>query len=377
MNVPMENKLKTIYYPELDSLRFLAFLAVFIHHSPPLTKVPYWQYLYQYGWLGVDLFLCLSAFLFTRLLFSEHQATGKINIWNFYVRRSLRIWPLYFMFFGLIFAYSLATSNWETGYSIRMLGVLTFTDNIFSAFWGSYNPFIASAHLWTISYEEQFYAVIPWTLRKLFQAGRAAQLRFLAIVFVVGQLLRVALIASGVHYLAFWVLPITHFESILGGLLIGLGLLDEPLKKIPNALVLLAGLLSLASVCSLPNIYTEGWHLPLSYTLTGLGMTLIIHAVLNQKQTFVRRAFQNKVFTYLGKISYGLYVYSALGLLLGAQVAIKWLHVPKNAAFYYPLAVMLASLLITILISILSYQLVEKNFLRLKKRFTVIESRPI
>lgn len=373
----MENVKKTLYYPELDSLRFLAFLAVFIHHSPPLTKVPYWEYLYQYGWMGVDLFLCLSAFLFTRLLFSEHQATGKINIWNFYVRRSLRIWPLYFMFFGLNFAYTFFTANWDFGYTYRMLGILTFTDNIFSAFLGMYNPFIASAHMWTISYEEQFYAVIPWTLRKLFTTSRRTQIRFLVIVFLAGQVLRAALIMSGAGYLSVWVLPIAHFESILGGLIIGLGLFDESLKRIPNFLIFLAGLFALVGVCALPNVYAEGWHLPLSYTLVGLGMTLIVHAVLNQKQSPVKRAFQNRVFTYLGKISYGLYVYSALGLLLGGLAVNRLLHIPKNAVLYHPLGVMLVSLLITILLSILSYQLVEKNFLRLKKRFTVIESRPI
>jgi peptidoglycan/LPS O-acetylase OafA/YrhL len=373
----MENRTKAIYYPELDSLRFLAFLAVFIHHSPPLTKVPYWEYLYQYGWMGVDLFLCLSAFLFTRLLFTEHQATGKISIWNFYVRRSLRIWPLYFMFFGLVFAYTLFTSNWEAGETYRMLGILTFTDNVFSAFKGVYNPFIVSAHLWTISYEEQFYALIPWTLRKLFVASQQAKVRFIVIVFLVGQILRAVLLAVGTGYMAIWVLPITHFESILGGLIIGMGLFDEQLKKIPNFLILLAGLLALVGLCSLPNIYVEGWHLPLSYTLVGLGMTLIVHAVMNQRQSFVKTLFQNKIFTYLGKISYGLYVYSALGLLLGAQAVTRLLHIPKNAAFYYPLSVMTISLFITILLSILSYQLVEKNFLRLKKRFTVIESRPI
>ncbi len=59
---------KGIYFPELDGLRFLAFLLVFVHHHPLFSKIPVLSYLHTNGWIGVDLFFALSAFLFTKLL---------------------------------------------------------------------------------------------------------------------------------------------------------------------------------------------------------------------------------------------------------------------------------------------------------------------
>lgn len=80
-----------LYFPELDSLRFLAFLAVFIHHAPFAGFIEGWETLHRYGWIGVDVFLCLSAFLFAKLLFAEHTQKGGINVRYFYLRRLLRI----------------------------------------------------------------------------------------------------------------------------------------------------------------------------------------------------------------------------------------------------------------------------------------------
>ena len=72
----MQNeKQKRFYYPELDGLRFFAFLLVFIHHSPYYVYSPVWEKLHEYGWIGVDLFLCLSAFLITKLLKAEFNSS--------------------------------------------------------------------------------------------------------------------------------------------------------------------------------------------------------------------------------------------------------------------------------------------------------------
>jgi peptidoglycan/LPS O-acetylase OafA/YrhL len=148
------------YFPELDGLRFFAFLLVFIHHSEVISSNPYWLALRDYGWMGVDLFLCLSAFLFTKLLYTEYQRTGTINIPYFYVRRTLRIWPLYYV---VTFALILQTVSQlgSSGLAWRTIGMLTFTDNLLTAAFLTYNPFLYASHLWTIAYEEQFYAVIP------------------------------------------------------------------------------------------------------------------------------------------------------------------------------------------------------------------------
>lgn len=112
-----------VYYPELDALRFLAFLLVLLHHAPYTEKIPIWVILHNYGWIGVDLFLCLSAYLFTKLLYVEYQEKGNINIGFFYLRRMLRIWPLYFFFLGVMLAYSIFVDGWHAQILIRSLGM--------------------------------------------------------------------------------------------------------------------------------------------------------------------------------------------------------------------------------------------------------------
>ncbi|HNQ93994.1 MAG TPA: acyltransferase [Anaerolineales bacterium] len=86
------------YLPELDGLRFIAFLLVFIHNANPILKRTFLERFSEYSWFGVDLFFCLSGFLITKLLVMEHRQTGKINFRNFYIRRILKIWPLYFFY---------------------------------------------------------------------------------------------------------------------------------------------------------------------------------------------------------------------------------------------------------------------------------------
>ena len=152
-----------LYYPELDSLRFFAFLLVLIHHAPYLESIKFWSTLSKYGWMGVDLFLCLSAFLFARLLYVEYQNTGDINVGYFYLRRALRIWPLYLFFLGLVIFLSVQKNGWNPTIIQRTIGMLTFTDNLLTAVFG-YSALLYSAHIWTISYEEQFYIIIPWVL---------------------------------------------------------------------------------------------------------------------------------------------------------------------------------------------------------------------
>src|SRR5215218_7670570 len=101
------------YHPELDLLRFFAFLAVFMHHALPRDAAYYTgagvppavtQWLLtakEAGSFGLDLFFALSAYLITELLLREHASQGSFSISAFYIRRALRIWPLYFIFLAL------------------------------------------------------------------------------------------------------------------------------------------------------------------------------------------------------------------------------------------------------------------------------------
>jgi peptidoglycan/LPS O-acetylase OafA/YrhL len=366
-----QNHHKT-YFPQLDGLRFFAFLLVFIHHAPIISQHPIWQSLHSYGWIGVDLFLCLSAFLFTRLLYTEYQRTGTINISYFYIRRTLRIWPLYYFFvIGMLLLTSLLQSDFQVP-PLRFAGILTFTDNLVTAYTFQYSSLLFTTHLWTISYEEQFYAMIPWALRRLFEIGLRTRMMILGAAMAVGYVIRAIFIWMQVPHPAIWVLPITHFDAILLGLLIGLGAFDVILNKIPWQIIGLMGLMALIAVPSLPNVTLITWNLMLTYSLTGLGMALLLYTALRADTSPALRWLSSKPVAFLGKISYGLYVYHLFALWLPSQIVSVaptnyWLWVA--AGFVLPL-------LITIGLSSLSYLLLERPFLLLKDRFAVVQSRP-
>lgn len=365
---------KVYYYPELDTLRFLAFLLVLVHHGEFWKEIIPWRILAKYGWMGVDLFLCLSAFLFTRLLYVEYQSRGGINIRNFYIRRAFRIWPLYFFFLGISTAFTVADYGWSQSLQQRFIGMLFFADNLVSAAWNYNVEILFAAHLWTISYEEQFYAVIPWVLRKLYQASRATSLMAIIGAFLAGSVIRAILINNHTPHPAIWVLPLTHFESILGGMVVGLGLVDAPLKKIPSWILLGAGMLALWQVTRLENVSTISWSLMLTYPLIGLGTSLILFAVMQSNLGFLTILLKNKISAYLGKISYGLYVYHIAGLHYGYLITERFISPDRLLA--YPVAGLFAGLVVTILVSMISYHALERPFLRIKERFAVIESRP-
>lgn len=367
---------KTRFYaPELDSLRFLAFLLVFIHHSPYYDVIPFWATISNYGWMGVDLFLCLSAFLFARLLFVEYQQKGNIHIGYFYLRRGLRIWPLYWFFFGLMLMLSIVEKGWNSYLLQRSLGMLTFTDNLFTMLTGYNLAIFYSSHLWTISYEEQFYLVIPWALRTFYSMKKITVLYVLGVLMLSGMLVRAGFIHFGVKHPAIWVFPLTHFESIFGGLMVGLGLFDEQIRKIPSWLLFLIGVFALWNVTELPNVNNIQWKLMFTYPLVGLGMALILSSIMKNGLGLLSLLLKNRLLGYLGKISYGLYVYHIAGLHLGFELTD--ILVSPERLLVYPLVGMMLSLVITVAFSVASYELLEKPFLRIKERFAFIQTRPL
>src|SRR5579871_6137530 len=110
-------RVERFYQPELDALRFFAFFGVFLFHAAP-RYIEFYDHAGAPRWLGnllisafgagafgVDLFFALSAYLITSLLLRERNATGTLDLRGFYMRRILRIWPLYFAFiaFAAIF----------------------------------------------------------------------------------------------------------------------------------------------------------------------------------------------------------------------------------------------------------------------------------
>jgi peptidoglycan/LPS O-acetylase OafA/YrhL len=198
------------YIPQLDGLRFFAFLGVFVSHASnangelPTGGVE-WYHAEWWGRsallagaLGVELFFVLSSYLITSLLVREGDANGRIDVPAFWMRRVLRIWPLYFAF---VFVYALLGGL--TGRTLAAFSV--FAGNWAFAAWGD-DPGLAGV-LWSVSVEEQFYLAWPLVLAVLPRRFlRLASLGFVTMAVVA----RYASFASGASVFTVWLNTFAH-----------------------------------------------------------------------------------------------------------------------------------------------------------------------
>lgn len=360
-----------IYFPELDGLRFLAFLLVFIRHQSHISKIPFLSILNTYGWVGVDLFFALSAFLFTKLLIAEFNKTKKINFKKFYMRRIFRIWPIYFLFIGFSVIYYLfiLKSPFSKEIGIRLIGLFAFSDNIMTAVYG-WNVLPFTGHLWTIAYEEQFYIFIPIIILLLVRSSIKTKIVTLITIFILLNGIRLAFITNNIRYPSVFVLPITHFESIIMGIVIGFGGLNFLLNTFKPLTLGFIGILFFLLLNVLPPLETNSNWLILTFSFVGISTSLILLSVSNSN--YLKNIFSKKLFVFLGKRSYGLYVYHILAIGVAHKMIKHIPEIPSNSLAYF-----LYSLFFTIIVSAISYKLIETPFLKLKKKFEIITSRPI
>ena len=353
-----------IYFPTIDGLRFLAFFFVFFRH---FTAYQPSSFLYETGWIGVELFFLISAFLLTRLLTEEYQNKGSINPGFFFTRRILRIWPLYFgyLLFTLFFWLTKDIHHFSTG---RLAGNIFFIDNILSAI-GYYNDNPFSFHLWSISIEEQFYLLLPFTVPWLLGQPKKRVLFLFAVIFTLMLAARYLIVAAGAKHPFIYVLPVSG-DCFLAGILLGLGYFDDLLKKMNGYFCLAAAACMLAVLYFFPSKSDTGVHQVFVYTLVTIAFVLLFTAVVYSKASIVTQLMNNPIIRYLGKISYGLYIFHIVGIYEAAVLCVKMNIVAPE--WQLPIA-----LAITIGLAIISYELFEKYFLRKKKKFTTIENRPV
>lgn len=353
----------SMYFPTLDGLRFFAFFFVFVHHLPP-SGLPGLTLLHEYGYVGVCIFLTLSAYLLTAILQAEHERTGGISAKKFYIRRGLRIWPLYYVFVLTMAAYARFKLHQGGDLVERLAGLLLFVDNILSGVRGVYSSIPCTGHLWTVALEEQFYLVLPFALASWLRARGSAPAKVLA-VWAAFLVARAACVQLQAPHTFIWTSVISG-DTILVGILLAL-LRWRPTTAPARLLCLLGGLVGVFSPVWLPPLEKVGPHQIVIYTTIAAGTGLLCASALHNPWLSFLGA---RPLRYLGKISYGLYVFHFLGMTISDKTFDRvlgpgWL---AHAA---------GSLLTTVLLSVLSYELLEKRFLKLKARFETVHTRPV
>lgn len=359
---------KGFYRPELDVLRFLAFLLVFFDHASSGLRLTS-ALATRFGEAcksGLPVFFLLSSYLITELLLREHRKTGTIHIKAFFVRRVLRIWPLYLFFVTAIY------------FAARM-GHGFFPTQAFLAFLFISGNWYVYVHgflqfgvgpLWSISVEEQYYLVWPFLV--LLGAKRALKTAIVVVLLVSIA----AMWYSGHHNLPFnkyWTNSLIQFQYFALGAVVALLLHDREFTPSVSQRALFFGA-SIASFLSLvlffpmaPGLHMDAFHLLMGYAMMGvmsIGLFLGVYGM--------RLSSTCAPLIYLGRISYGLYVFHLLVLQATSSLL---RHRGMDATLPRQFLGTAIALGITIAVAMASYRFLESPFLRLKSRFTFVHSR--
>jgi peptidoglycan/LPS O-acetylase OafA/YrhL len=344
------------YRPELDVLRFLAFGGVFLTHGPRFSiqhGLPaVWNQLATAGVYGLSLFFFLSSFLITELLLREGEQTGSIHRRSFYIRRILRIWPLYYLGVGLGILFGWLRPEFRMS-SQEILYLLTFFGYLGHAY--AWNPAFV---LWSISVEELFYVLWPqianWGKRVLLLSS----FLLIPIALVTAALIRKT-----------WENPLVEFLFFAVGALVALFLHGKSLR-LPNAFRISLAIVAVG--CYLVPAQLSGWphalREPFSYLIVALGCICLFLCFLGMDGALLPQSL-----IYLGRISYGLYVFHMFFYRVAERLVHHYFqHAPELVRILLTYSFTLGG---TILVAVLSYQYYEKPFLRWKVRYTLVKSR--
>jgi peptidoglycan/LPS O-acetylase OafA/YrhL len=367
------------YRPELDGLRFFAFFAVYLQHTVNFGvgehhHLPNWvgdllTTVGTAGTFGVDLFFVLSSYLITELLLRERVVHGFLDVKSFYIRRILRIWPLYFLY--LIFAYAITFVVPSEGLTWKhLLGYVFFAGN-----WVYFLMPVTTVAgpLWSVSLEEQFYLIWPWVIRRSTPKRLACSALGL---FVMAALVTLAM---GIWQPDFdWVSKnsFTRVDGIATGALLAVILHGRTPQlgegaRIALLVVSIAVLLWIARNFGLFSLPVPLLHLVTGWPLAALACGAIVFSVLGSTGRW-SSILRSAPVIYLGRISYGLYVYHELLLKIADSIFPLHTSSPPQMIAYWAFG-----LITTLPVAAASYRWIELPFLRLKRqRYTVVQSRP-
>jgi peptidoglycan/LPS O-acetylase OafA/YrhL len=337
----------TDYLPSLNGFRAVSILMVLGAHAVPTTG---WPSLVFDGTLGVRCFFVISGFLITYLLLQERKSSGQASLPMFYARRCLRILPAY-----LCFLIVLAVLTWITPLSItrcQWITSITYTKDFGCRTW-------IDGHLWSLSVEEQFYLLWPWLVAK---SPARTQLAVALVLIAACPLVRVAFYILEVDR---YYSPFTNADVLMFGC--ASALITHQYRKTIDTLLQwnttrIRGLA--ITVLFVPPILESHFLLgkltvPFATSVEAACMAYLICSYVFVPIGKIYRILNSRVMTYVGLISYSLYIWQqpffSPPIIFGLD-SLPVLKLPINIVAAFVMAV-------------LSYHMLERPFLRLRSRF--------
>lgn len=371
------------YLPNLNAVRAIAALMVIVSHverKMSFFDIAVFKPITKLGSIGVTLFFALSGFLITYLLLLEKDKFEKINIKDFYVRRFLRIWPLYFLV--LFFVYVLIPYI-SPDYFAGELERFTLKSALLNVFFLTnvtivlkYTPLIISV-IWSIGIEEQFYLFWPWLMKS------KNKVKFIVAIILLLPILKILCLLFVPNFSVlnnvYEILNHTRFDSMAIGGFFGILAFNKKIafkniiiscetfksKKNQIGLYILTISLLFFSLSNdeIFNLYNFQI-LPIFFSIMILNLIDAKSSVLN---------LENKIINYVGRISYSLYLLHVIVFyFLFPYLKRLFLNIDNSVTI---LLVYIVSILASIIVSAMSYEILEKRFLKYKKYFSHIKTQ--
>ena len=379
-----------LYFPGLNGLRFIAFFMVFFSHEEHFVELLGGNYVDAYfirkmGASGVNLFFVISGYLITQLLLIEKANYKAIDIKGFYVRRILRIWPLYYWIMVLTF---FIIPCLVTDQMFVVHGIPAIRDIILFVFFlpfvhlGLYPLSYMAAVLWSIGVEEIYYLFWPWIIK----FTKNINLNKL-ILILVGFLSVKAIVTYLPYKVNHYQIPLKHLSDafsflrvenmIIGSIMAYIVLYQPRLKAIlMNKIILVIScFLLLYFLFTGFQPFYFGLNPIIEYMIDPVifGTVCGIVVVNVTNNITLGNLLEGRLMYSLGQISYGLYVYHCIALFLVKRLLIDTLRMDGHGVAVH-LIFLIGSFGLTVLMSHLSYYYFEAKFLLLKKRFTRVVS---
>tara|TARA_B100000809_G_scaffold193286_1_gene192223 strand:- start:170 stop:1270 length:1101 start_codon:yes stop_codon:yes gene_type:complete len=360
-------KEKSVYFPGLNGLRAIAALVVIIWHvDMSLASFSLSDFGFQQNGLAgyaVNLFFVLSGFLITFLLMKEKEKTGTIDIKKFYMRRLLRIWPLYYLsiFIGCILMYFKVIPIPENLITSMMFYIFLLANVSYVAGIGV----LTIKPLWSVGVEEQFYAVWPWIIKK-----STSVLKSLIIVIILYFIIKSCAWGYDYNSKVYSFISYARIDLMAFG---GIGSL-----VIFNNYIIIKRLFfsKILQFISWAVLFISFVYKPIHIVsfidneINAFFYLVILLNVSSNPNSIIK--LEGKVFNFFGKISYGLYIYHMIVIVLFVKYLDNFEFFSSSLIIKFSLPFLIIA--VTTIISWLSYHYFEKPILKIKNRFEVVKS---